>query len=73
MSATKANPAKKTSKQIGGYFLGEDRDLRLFIRVNKKEKDRFLKLAKARHTDISELVRQILHREADSILLKEAS
>jgi predicted transcriptional regulator len=43
----------------------DQRDDRLHIRVNAAEKRRFERLAAARHTDLSEIVRQALHKEAD--------
>ena len=46
--------------------MDEQREDRIHVRVNAPEKRKFEKLAKSRHTDISELVRQLLHREADS-------
>jgi hypothetical protein len=49
-----------------GNGAARQREARIFIRVNALEKRRFQKLAKSRHTDISELARQLLHREADS-------
>jgi hypothetical protein len=36
----------------------------LRVRVTAEEKAKFEKLAADRHTDISELARQLLHREA---------
>jgi hypothetical protein len=44
----------------------EQREERVFVRVSVREKRKFQRLAKSRHTDISELARQLLHREADS-------
>jgi hypothetical protein len=41
------------------------REARIHVRVSDTEKRKFEKMAKERHTDISELVRQLLHREAD--------
>jgi hypothetical protein len=49
------------------------RNERLFIRVSEAEKRKFNRLARARNTDISELARQILHREADSKPLKASA
>jgi hypothetical protein len=35
-------------------------------KVAPEEKAQFKRLADARHTDLSELIRQLLHREVDS-------
>lgn len=43
----------------------ELRESRIFVKVSEAEKRKFQKVAKDRHTDISELIRQLLHREAD--------
>ena len=37
------------------------------IRVNSDEKVKFDKLAASKHTDLSELARQLLHREAELV------
>ncbi len=37
------------------------------VRVTLPEKRKFEKLAEKRHTDISELMRQLLHKEADAV------
>jgi hypothetical protein len=39
----------------------------LHIVITEQEKVKFQKLAAAKYTDISELVRQLLHREADQL------
>ena len=44
----------------------QERTIVLKTRVNADEKAKFDKLAACRHTDLSELTRQLLHREADS-------
>jgi hypothetical protein len=36
------------------------------IRVTEAEKRKFEKLAESRYTTLSELIRQLLHREADT-------
>jgi hypothetical protein len=41
----------------------KNRDVVILVRVTKEEKTLFRKLAADRHTDISEIIRQILHRE----------
>jgi len=46
----------------------DNREDRIHVRVSTPEKRKFEKMAKDRHTDISELVRQLLHREADAKL-----
>jgi uncharacterized protein (DUF1778 family) len=38
---------------------------RIHLRVSVSEKRKFERLAKRRHTDLSELVRQFLHRESE--------
>jgi hypothetical protein len=43
------------------------RDAVLRLRVTQEEKAKFEKLAAAKHTDISELARQLLHREAEQV------
>lgn len=35
------------------------------IVLTEEERSKFLKLADQRHTNISELIRQLLHKEAD--------
>jgi hypothetical protein len=42
----------------------DNRDAVIRVRVTKGEKSKFEKFADKRHTDLSEIVRQILHREA---------
>lgn len=42
------------------------RKAQIHVKVSMPEKQKFEKMAKERHTDISELVRQLLHREADA-------
>jgi hypothetical protein len=37
----------------------------LKVRITDEEKVKFEKLANSRHTDISEIVRQLLHKEAE--------
>lgn len=43
------------------------RTIVLKVRVNADEKAKFDKLAAAKHTDLSELARQLLHKEAEGI------
>jgi hypothetical protein len=57
-------------KQSIGKDLGMHRDVQINVRLTAPEKRKFEKLAEKRHTDISELVRQLLHREADLIAEK---
>jgi hypothetical protein len=52
---------KSKATMIGST--GNNRTLVLRVTLTKAEKQAFIALAKARHTDISELVRQLLHRE----------
>lgn len=47
--------------------MDQQREARIAVRVSVPEKRKFEKMAKDRHTDISELIRQLLHREADSV------
>jgi len=42
-----------------------NREDRIFIRLSKDEKTKFEKLALERHTTVSELARQLLHKEAE--------
>ena len=42
-----------------------NRDEVIRVRVSPEEKTKFEKIAAARHTDLSEIVRQLLHREAE--------
>lgn len=49
-----------------GNLVDQQREKRIHVRVSASEKLKFEKMAKARHTDLSEIVRQLLHREADS-------
>jgi hypothetical protein len=44
----------------------KERTVMLPVRVTKAEKSKFFKLAEDRYTTFSELVRQLLHREADN-------
>lgn len=44
------------------------RDEVIRVRVRPEEKAKFEKLAESRHTDISEIIRQLLHKEAESAL-----
>lgn len=37
------------------------------VRVTPEEKARFVKVAESRHTNLSELIRQMLHAEADKL------
>lgn len=41
------------------------RQERIVVLVTPPEKEKFEKMAEERYTNLSELVRQILHREAD--------
>lgn len=41
------------------------RTKRIPVKVTPEEDKKFKKLAESRHTDVSELIRQLLHREAD--------
>jgi hypothetical protein len=38
----------------------------IFVKASKSEHSAFRKLAEKRHTNLSELIRQLLHRELDS-------
>jgi len=37
----------------------------ILLKVTDEEKRKFKKLAESRHTTLSEVIRQVLHREAD--------
>lgn len=39
----------------------------LKVRITVDEKAKFEKLAASKHTDLSELARQLLHREAEQV------
>jgi len=56
----------KDTKRPNPAGADRQRDERLFVRVSVSEKRKFTRLAKRRHTDVSELARQLLHREADT-------
>lgn len=45
----------------------EERTTRIPVRVSPDEKRKFEELADARHTNLSELIRQMLHDEADKM------
>lgn len=45
----------------------QKREIRLVVKITAAEKRKFEKMAKERHTDISELTRQLLHREAEKV------
>jgi hypothetical protein len=45
--------------------MGENRDVRIVVRATESEKRKFDKLAKANHTDLSEIIRRLLHEAAD--------
>jgi len=61
---------KDTSQKANTAAVDEQREARIFVRVSNGEKRKFMKLAKRRHTDVSELARQLLHREADTKTLE---
>lgn len=46
--------------------MDQQREKKIHLRVSAPEKRKFEKLAKNRHTNLSEIVRQLLHKEADS-------
>ena len=43
----------------------KERNIRIPVQVTEAEKRKFEKLAEGRYTTLSELIRQLLHREAD--------
>jgi len=51
------------SKQEPGM---KERDIILPVRITAAEKRKFVKLAASRYSTLSALIRQLLHREADS-------
>jgi hypothetical protein len=55
-----------THPKTNGNFVDLQREERITVRVSSAEKLKFEKMAKSRHTDVSEIIRQLLHREADS-------
>lgn len=46
----------------------DKREVLLRVRINDEEKIKFEKLAEENYTSLSELIRQLLHREADTKL-----
>jgi len=56
----------KSTQSNGSAVADQQREARIRVRVSVPEKRKFEKLAKDRHTDLSELVRQLLHREAEA-------
>ena len=44
----------------------KERSTRIPVKVTEAEKRKFEKLAESKYTSLSELIRQLLHREADS-------
>ena len=59
--------------KLNGNDVDLKRDVIIRLRVSVPEKRRFEKLAKLRHTDLSELVRQVLHKEADSTIVRQGA
>jgi hypothetical protein len=59
------------SKRSNGNGADDQREDRIFVRVNAAEKKKFERLARFLHTDLSEIVRQTLHLKADQYLLHE--
>lgn len=43
------------------------RDKKLTVNITEDEQEKFRKVAESKHTDLSELVRQLLHREYEAI------
>jgi hypothetical protein len=56
-----------TQEQATGTVVDNNREARIHVRVTEAEKRKFEKLAKKRHIDLSDIVRQLLHKEADAI------
>lgn len=54
-----------TPKRLNGPSVDKERQSRILVRVSPQEKRKFEKVAEKRYTNLSELVRQLLHREAD--------
>lgn len=44
----------------------QERTSAVLVKVTEREKVTFMKVAEKRHTNLSELIRQLLHREAES-------
>lgn len=59
-----------SDSSANGKGKGTLKDERFVVRVKRAEKRKFEKLAKLRNTDLSELTRQVLHREADTNTVK---
>jgi ribosomal protein L11 len=51
----------------------KERETRIPVKVTVEEKRKFERLAASRYTTVSELIRQLLHREADSKHLKSVA
>lgn len=47
--------------------MSEQRPARILIKVTEQEKRKFETVAKKRYTNLSELIRQLLHKEADTM------
>ena len=62
----KVSPVAKPRQKSNGNLVDLERNQRIFVRVSQPEKRKFEKMARDRHTDLSEIVRQLLHKEADS-------
>lgn len=45
----------------------QKRDDAVLFQVTKDEKKRFFRLARKRHTTLSEIIRQYLHQECDKL------
>jgi hypothetical protein len=43
------------------------RDDAVLVQVTSAEKKRFFRLARKRHTNLSEMIRQMLHQECDKL------
>lgn len=44
----------------------QERSASVLVKVTEREKVTFMKAAEKRHTNLSELIRQLLHAEAES-------
>lgn len=65
-SHTLRNVSATQHQSPNGTIVDHKRKAQIHVKVSMPEKQKFEKMAKERHTDISELVRQLLHREADA-------
>lgn len=57
---------RKPSQAVESTSEMKEREITIGFRVTESERKKFLRLAESRYMTISELARQLLHREADT-------